>query len=221
MPEAFTERAVTGLTPIDPMAHSGFRWENCPEGLRLHFPPPDWDRLPRVGVTRWLCRGSLGAAVTSGLLVSLGHPLGDRFSVLVVVLAVVVTVFAMMSSMDDANRKSLADRTLARLTVGPEVVTAEDRAGRRQSWPRTAIVGVVQDLQLTDSDPANAQVYYSVALTLVDGSSRFLWGRATRGGFPPPRHPPEYDESNIRAAVTWVTATVRQAIGPPAVASSG
>ena len=128
-------------------------------------------------------------------------------------LAVVGGVFTLMSVLDDGQRRSSARRALARLTVSPEEVTAEDWADRRRVWPRTAILDVVQNSRHTGSEPGNGQVYYSVCLTLADGSSAFLWGSATDEDFPLFRVT-EYDESNIRDAVTWLTSTVRQALVP-------
>ena len=59
---------------------------------------------------------------------------------------------------------------------------------------------------------SDGQVWFEVRLTLADGSSVPLWGRATDDDFPFFRIT-EYDESNIRAAVTWLSSTLRVALG--------
>lgn len=210
VPEASTERPVRGSAPPEPPTPCGFRWEECSGGLRLHFPPPD--RRPKVGVTRWLGLGSLGAVVATGVLAALGHPFGDRVTVAAVVLAVVGGVFTLMSLLDDARRRYLARQAFSWLTVGPGEVTAEDRAGRRQSWPRTAVLDVRVDRWITgDIEPGNSQVCYVVRLFLEGGSPVPLWSRVTLDDVPFFRAT-EYDEANIRAATAWLSSTLRRAL---------
>jgi|GEM_PF-6772708 len=219
MPEASNKRSLPELTLPHPPTHSGFRWEECSEGLRLHFPPSDWPLRPTV--TRWLCVVSLGAVAVSSVLTALGHPFGDRATIAMVVLAVVGGVCSLGGLLYDARLRFLALQECAQLVIGPEEVTTEDRAGRRQSWSRTTITAVSVTSQYTGDEPGNSQVCYVVWMGVAGGGPPApLWSRGTRDGFPFFRET-GYSEPNIRAATTWLASTIRRAIGLSFVADGG
>lgn len=199
------------MTPPDTRTHAGFRWVEGAEGYRLDFPLPD--RQPHYAVTLWLCLGTLAAASVWGMLVATGNPFGDRFTLLIRTLLAVSGLFSVMCLLDDAQRRSAFNRCIACLEIGPEFVTVEDRAGREQKWRRAAIHSVKVDCHITgDSEPGNAQVFYEVMLCFHDGSSLSVWGRGTRDDFPFFRET-EFSETNIRAAVAWLSTTLRQVLG--------
>ena len=202
------------MTPPDTLTHSGFRWVEGSGGYRLDFPLPD--RQPHHAVTLWLCLGTLGAALVLGILVATENPFGDRFTLGIWGLLAVGGLFSVMCLLDDAQRRSAFNRCIACLDIGPEFVTVEDRAGREQKWRRAAIHSVRVDRHITgDSEPGNSQVFYEVMLCFHDGSSLSVWGRVTRDDFPFFRET-EFSETNIRAAVAWLSTTLRQVLGLPA-----
>jgi hypothetical protein len=106
------------------------------------------------------------------------------------------------------------NRCIVSLNIGPEFVTVEDRAGREQKWRRAAIHSVRVDRHFTgDSEPGNSQVFYEVMLCFHDGSSLSVWGRGTGGDFPFFRDETQFSDPNIRAAVAWLSTTLRQVLG--------
>jgi hypothetical protein len=156
---------------------------------------------------------ALAVVAVSGVLTALGHPFGDQATIPMVVLAVVAGVLSLFSFLDNARRRRLAVQEFSRLTVGAAEVTGEDRAGGRQSWPRTTITAVSVTSQYTGDEPGNSQVYYVVRMGVAGGPPVLLWSRATRDGFPLFDAESEHREPNIRAATAWLSATVRQAVG--------
>lgn len=129
-------RAIPDLTLIHPPTHPGFRWEEWPEGLCLHFPPSD---LRQKQFWAKLCfLVSVGAAVASSGLIALGYSIGPgnwlgELAGCLVVVAFLGMVFAALNSLQYEQERHLALLEFARLTIGLEEVTAENRAGRRQT----------------------------------------------------------------------------------------
>ncbi|RLS71817.1 MAG: hypothetical protein DWH99_07380 [Planctomycetota bacterium] len=206
VPQESTKRAVRGCASHEPTPPSGFRREECSEGIRLHFPQPD--ERPRDSLARCLGIVSLGAAVATGVLATFGHPLGDRVTGAAGVLAGVSGFLGLGTALDNERLRYLAGQTISWLTIGQEEVTAEDRAGLRHSWPRAAVLDVRVNSDVT-GDVESSRVYYEVYLLLADGASLRLWSRMTRSDAPFFRAT-EYNEPCIRAATIWLSTTILQ-----------
>ncbi|MFN9719341.1 MAG: hypothetical protein ACK58L_11635, partial [Planctomycetota bacterium] len=202
-----------GMLLSETLTHGGFRWVAWADCYHLDFPLPD--RQPRPTLTLGLCLGTSGVAIVHGILAAAGKPFGDGLHSLMWVLVTVGGFFSIMSVLDDAQRRSVFRRCIACLDVGPEIVSAEDRAGREQKWRRAVISSVRVDRHMTgDSEPGNSQVFYEVMLCFDDGSSLPLWGRGTRDDFPFFRQT-EFDETSICATVAWLSNTLQQVLGLP------
>lgn len=208
VPQEPTQRAVRGCASHEPAPPSGFRREECSEGIRLHFPLPD--ERPRDSLARCLGIVSLGAAVATGVLAAFGHPLGDRVTAYAGVLAWVSGFLGLGTLLNNERLRYLAGKTISWLTIAQKEVTAEDRAGHRHSWPRAAVLDVRVDRGVT-GDLESPRVYYNVYLLLADGASVCLWSRLTRDDFPFFRAT-EYDEPCIRAATIWLSTTILQTL---------
>src|SRR5262245_51293937 len=115
MADTTTTRAGLELILGQPQTHSGFNWDECADGLRLSFPPPD----PRgTIVTPWFWKITLGAWLAAGAQFASGHPYGDELTSLALVVASFGTMLGLGSFVGEIQCRRGEGRSLAWLCVG-------------------------------------------------------------------------------------------------------
>ena len=149
-------------------AHSRFHLEEHDGTLRLTIDPshtkPTWT-LPLVASL-----AAIVAAVTAGVLIGQRDPAHETIVAVLLTLLLPGIPLAALGVWTTTQRRRSFDSQVAELTIGSAEVTAEERAGRIQRWPLTAIRGAT----MRDCSSEDYGVCYSVELMMSDGATFFL-----------------------------------------------
>ena len=195
------------VTRPDPMTHGSFRWVEDSEGYRLDLPLPDGLRPlpPRFTVKLSQCLATLGGALVLGILVATVSPFGDRTSTLGTVVVpvlwalVIVGGLSLLSLFHNERCRSVFNRCIAWLHIGPEFAIVVDGAGHERKWRRAQVNFVRVDcIEAGNSEGGGGDIHYVVVLDFQNGSSLSVLS-VSRGG-----------------EVAWLARTLRQVLGLPA-----